>query len=201
MRRGRLRNFVVRLGLDRMDQVRKLDRVLNEKNRHIVANEVPDPFVGIKLDREAAHVASAVSRPAGAGDGRESHEDRRLPRRIAQETGHSQVRKILIDLEHAVRRCAARMDNPLRYALVIEVGDFFAEVKVLHQSRTAQSGLQRVLIVGNLDALVSAQNLARLNGVEREVRCLVGFRVEGFLVDGRGGLAGSTGCGPPRDTA
>ena len=78
------------------------------------------------------------------------------------------------------------MDNPLRYALVIEVGDFFAEVKVLHQSRTAQSGLQRVLIVGNLDALVSAQNLARLNGVEREIRCLVGLRVEGFFVDGRG---------------
>jgi hypothetical protein len=58
------------------------------------------------------------------------------------------------------------MDNPLRYALVIEVGDLFAEVKVLHQRRTAQSGLQRVLIVGNLDALVCAHHLAGLNGVE-----------------------------------
>src|ERR1700720_62090 len=64
--RSRLWNFVVWLGLDRMDQVGKLDCVLDEEHRHIVADEVPDPFVGIKLDREAAHVASAVSRPAGA---------------------------------------------------------------------------------------------------------------------------------------
>jgi hypothetical protein len=30
-----------------------------------------------------------------------------------------------------MRGSAARMDNPLRYALVIEMGDLFAEVKVL----------------------------------------------------------------------
>jgi hypothetical protein len=31
-----------------MDQVGKLDRVLDEEDRHIVADEVPDPFIGIK---------------------------------------------------------------------------------------------------------------------------------------------------------
>jgi hypothetical protein len=93
------------------------------------------------------------------------------------------------------------MDNPLRY--VIEVGDFFAEVKVLHQRRAAQSGLQRVLIVGNLDALVSTHHLTGLNGVEPEVRCLAGFRLEGFCIDVRSGLTGSAGSmgrrATPRD--
>jgi hypothetical protein len=93
------------------------------------------------------------------------------------------------------------MDNPLGYALVIEVGDLFTEVKVLHQGRTAESGFQRVLVVGNLDALVPAHHLAGLDGVEREVRCLVGFAVQGFFVDGRGGLTGSAGYGPPRGAA
>jgi hypothetical protein len=83
------------------------------------------------------------------------------------------------------------MDNPLGYALVIEVGDLFTEVKVLHQRRTAQAGLQRVLIVANLDALIPAHHLTGLDGVEREVRCLVGFAVQGFFV----------GYRPPRDAA
>ena len=73
-----LRDLVVRLGLHRMDQVGKLDRVLDEEHRHVVADEVPHAFVGIELDREAAHVARRVGRAARAGDGREAHEDRRL---------------------------------------------------------------------------------------------------------------------------
>jgi hypothetical protein len=36
-----------------------------------------------------------------------------------------------------MRSGATRMDNPLRNALVIEMGDFFAKVKILHQSWTA----------------------------------------------------------------
>src|SRR3984893_14977065 len=127
-----------------MDQVGKLYRVLDEEDGHIVAYEAPNPFAGIKLDREAAHVARAVGRPSRAGDGRVSHEDRRFPRRIGQEAGHSQVRQILIDPEHAVRRSAARMDNPLGYALVVEMGDLFTEVEVLHQRGAAWSGLQGV---------------------------------------------------------
>jgi len=105
--------------------------------------------------------------------------------KVGQETGHRQVRQILIDLEHAMRSGAARMDNALRYALVIKMRDLFAEVKVLHQRRTAWSGLQRVLVVGNLDALISTHHLAGLDSVEREVRCLVGFPVGGILCLGQ----------------
>ena len=100
-----------------------------------------------------------------------------------------------------MRGGAARVDNSLRYALVIEMGDLFAEVKILHQRRAAWSGLQGVLVVGNLDALIPAHHLAGFDGVEREVGCLIGFPLEGFFIDGRGGLTGSASYGRPRAAA
>ena len=72
-----LRHLVVRLGLHRMHQVRKLDRVLDEEDRHVVADQVPVAFVGIELDGEAAHIARGVLRATLAGHGREAHEHRR----------------------------------------------------------------------------------------------------------------------------
>src|ERR1700738_4909709 len=116
-----------------MDQVGEFDRVLNEEDRHVVADEVPNTFGGIELHREAADVARAVGRPAGSRDGGESYEDRRLARWVGQESGPRQVGQILINSEHAVRRRAACMDDPLGYAFMIEVRDLFAEVKVLNQ--------------------------------------------------------------------
>ena len=68
---------VMRLRLHRMDQVGKLHRVLDEEDRHVVADQVPVAFVGVELDGEAAHVARGVGRAAFAGDGREAHEHRR----------------------------------------------------------------------------------------------------------------------------
>ena len=77
VRGRRLRHAVVRLGLHRVDEVRKLHRVLDEEHRDVVADEIPVAFVGVELDREAAHVARGVGRAALARDGREAHEHRR----------------------------------------------------------------------------------------------------------------------------
>ena len=100
-----------------------------------------------------------------------------------------------------MRRSAASVDNPLGYALVVEMGDLFTEVEVLHQRGAAWSGLQGVLVVGNLDALIPAHHLAGFDSVERKVGCLIGFPVEGFFIDGRGGLTGSASYGRPRAAA
>ena len=121
-------------------------------------------------------------------------------RRIGQEAGLGQVGQILIDLKHAVRGSAARVDDALGNALVIEMGDLFAKMEVLHQRRAAYAGLQGVLIVGNLDALIPGHDLAGLDGVARQVGCLVGLAVEGLFVGGRGGLARGAGLRRPRAT-
>ena len=53
------------------------------------------------------------------------------------------------DLEITVRRRAARMDDALGYALMVEVGDLLAQDEIFQQGRAAQARLQRVLVVGD----------------------------------------------------
>ena len=65
----------VRLHLHRMDEIGKLDRVLDEEHRDVVADEIEIALVGVELDREAAHVARHVARAGAAGDGGEPRED------------------------------------------------------------------------------------------------------------------------------
>src|SRR3546814_15157120 len=76
MGRRRLGIAAIRLHLHAVDQVGKFDRVLDEENRNIVADQVPVAAVGIELDREAAHVTRGVDGPGAAGDGRKTYEDR-----------------------------------------------------------------------------------------------------------------------------
>ena len=92
VRRLRLRKGAVGLLLHRMDQVGKLDRVLDEEHRDVVADEVPVAFLGVELDREAAHVAGEVERALAAGDGREAHEGRRLLAGALEEVGAGVLR-------------------------------------------------------------------------------------------------------------
>ena len=62
VRRLRLRKGAVGLRLHRVDDVGKLDRVLDEEDRDVVADEVPVAFLGVELDGKAAHVAGEVER-------------------------------------------------------------------------------------------------------------------------------------------
>ena len=73
-----LRDLAVRVRLGGVDDVRELDRVLDEEHRHVVADEVEGALVGVELRREAAGVADGVGRPARAQHGGEPHEHRRL---------------------------------------------------------------------------------------------------------------------------
>ena len=69
MRRCRLRHGVVRLGLRCMDQVRKLHRILDEKDRDVVADQIPVALVRVELHRETAHVPNGIRRAALTGYG------------------------------------------------------------------------------------------------------------------------------------
>ena len=101
---GRLRHLVMRLGLDRVDQIRELDRVLDEEDRHVVADQVPVAFVGVELDREAAHVARRVLGAAFARHGGEAHEHRRDLAGFLEGRGLGVLRERFVAFEEAVRR-------------------------------------------------------------------------------------------------
>jgi hypothetical protein len=74
-----------------------------------------------------------------------------------EEVGLGQVGQRLIELEEAVRRRAAGVDDPLGDPLMVEVEDLLAKDEVLQQHRPALARLQLVLVVGDPDALVGGQ--------------------------------------------
>jgi hypothetical protein len=57
MRRGVLGIAAVGLHLHRVDEIGKLDRVLDEEDGNVVADEIEIALVGVELDRKAPHVA------------------------------------------------------------------------------------------------------------------------------------------------
>ena len=93
---GRLREAAVGLHLHGVDQVGKLDRVLDEEHRDVVADQVPVAFLGVELHREAAHVARRVDRAGAAGHGREAHEHRRLLAGSCRNVGRGELRQRLV---------------------------------------------------------------------------------------------------------
>ncbi len=62
VRRCRLGKSPVGLLLGRVNEIRKLDGVLNEEDGDVVANDVPVALFGVELHREAANVAGKVRR-------------------------------------------------------------------------------------------------------------------------------------------
>jgi len=72
------------------------------------------------------------------------------------------------------------VDHALGDPLVVEVRHLLAEVEVFEQSRAAHAGLERILVVGDGEALVGGELLALVDAVALEVDVLGG---------GLGGLA------------
>ncbi len=86
-----LRHLKMRLRFDRVHQVWKLHRVLYEKHRHVVADQVPVALIGIELDGKAAHVTRQIRRAALTDDGREANKDRCALSRFGERGGHGQI--------------------------------------------------------------------------------------------------------------
>ena len=169
MGRLRLGEAAVGFGLGGMDQIGKLDRVLNEEDRDVVAHKIPVAFLGVELHRKAANVTRQVGRALVAGHRREAHE--RLDRLTGplENVGAGQVGQRFLQLEGPVRAIAARMDDPLRNALMVEMEQLLAENLILDQMRTACAHFQRVLVVGDRGAhlgghhrMISARRLVSL---------------------------------------
>ena len=165
--RGRgLGHSEVRLGFGSMDEVRKLHRVLNEEDRDVVADQIPDAFVGIELHREPADVARRVGRAALADHRGEADEDRRALAGFGEDRRRANLGHRAMALEIAVRPRAARVDDALGDPLVIEVGDLLTEDEVLQQRRPTQASLERALVVGDGDALVGRQGSTAVVGAD-----------------------------------
>src|SRR5262245_4488730 len=158
MCRLRLRESPIWFLLHGMDQVWKLDGVLNEKHRNIVPDDVPVSFLRIELNRKAADIARQVRRALVAGHGREAYEDRGFLPGALKEISLRDIGQRRIILEIPTRPEAAGMYHPLGDALMVEVEELLAEVKVFERRGAACTDPERILVVGDGDPLLSGQD-------------------------------------------
>jgi hypothetical protein len=158
VRRLRLRKSAVGLLLDRMNHVRKLDGVLDEEHRNVVADDVPVAFLGIELDGKAAHVARQVRRALAAGNRGEPHEGRRFLAGALEQIGAGVFRLRLVVFEEAMCAVAAGVDDALRDPLMVEMENLLPEMKILDQGRTARTDLERILVIRDRTALGGGQH-------------------------------------------
>ena len=157
VRRGRLRIATVGLHFDRMNEVGELHRVLDEKNRHIVADQIEVPLPGMEFGRETTHIARQIARTGTTGNSRKTHKDRCFVTDTLQKIGPGVLAQRLRDFEEPVGAGTTRVDDPLGNTLVVKVRDLFPENKVFLQSRPTRGRLQRILIIGNDHTLVCRQ--------------------------------------------
>ena len=180
----RLGEGAIRLGLGRMDEVWKLNRILDEKDGDIVADKVPVALLRIELDREAPNVASEVEGAFRARDSREADESRRLLAHALEDVCAADVGQTVGQLEEAVGTVAARVNDPFGDALMVEMEDFLAEVEVLQERWAACALLQAVLVICDRDAV--------LGGEGRDITTydLMGIAARGLRLGERHGYHG-----------
>ena len=169
MRRGVLGIAAVGLHFHRMDEIGKLDCVLDEEDRNVVANEVEIALVRVKFDCKAAHIARHIPCARAAGDSREPREDFRFLAFLGEERRSRQMRNRIGHLEIAMSARSTGVHDALRNSLMIKMRNLLAKSEILEKRGSSLPGFQRILVVRNDDALIGRER--PLRGVSGLMRC------------------------------
>ena len=127
VRRLRLWDVDIRLGLRRMNEVREFDGVLDEEHGNVIADDIPVSLLRIQLYGETAYVAREICRTLAAGDRRKAYERFGFFERPREHIGFGNIAQRFVTFEKAARTEAARVHHAFRNALVVEVKDLFPE--------------------------------------------------------------------------
>src|SRR5450759_426880 len=157
VRGRRLRKATVGFHFYGMDEVGEFDGVLDKEYRDVVADQVPVAFLGVKFDSKSAYVTRGVDRTRATCDSRYTRKHRCLLTYLGEYPGGSVLFQRGRQLEEPVRGGRSRVNDALRNALMIEMGNLFAEDEILQKRRTARIGPKRVLVIGKCDALVRGE--------------------------------------------
>jgi hypothetical protein len=106
-----------------MDEIRKLQRILNEEDGDVVSNDIPVALFRVKLDREPTDISHSICRAAAAQNCAESREERRTTGRVAENTSCSILRKTFVHFKCSEGSGAASVDDSLGNAFMVESMD------------------------------------------------------------------------------
>jgi len=166
----RLGEVAIRFGLGSVDQVGELYGILDEEHRDVIADEIPVAFLRVELDRKTANVTGKI---------------RRAFTHALEHIGAGHIGETVGKFEIAVGTVAARMHDALGNALVVEVEDLLAKMRIFKQRWPARALLERVLVIRHGNAVlcrqcgnIAAGNLACLS--TRSLRLGIGHRYRGI---------------------
>lgn len=135
------------LRFDGVDDVREFDGILDEEDRDVIANEIPDTLIRVKLHGEATNVAHGILERSNnhvSASHREQErftyrttlrslhsaepdENRRCSRRVSQHACLCPLlRAVIKDTEVPMRAGTAGMHDTLRDALVVKARDLLS---------------------------------------------------------------------------
>lgn len=152
-----LGNSPVRFRFYGVNKIGELVCVLNKEDRCVVAHQIKNAFISVKLGGETANIAHRVGGTCAALYRGKAYKNRRDFIRIRQEIGFSNLFQAFIRLEIAVCGGAAGVYDALRDTFMVKVGDLLPQDKVFQQGGAARTGTKGVLIVTDTHALVGGQ--------------------------------------------
>lgn len=127
-----------RVALLGVDEAREEDRVADEEDRRVVADQIPDSVLGVELDGESARVADGVGRAALTPDGREANGDRGALSDLAEHLRSGVLLDVRVGhLEVAEGAGSLGVHHALWDALAVEVGNLVQELDILQEERAS----------------------------------------------------------------
>ncbi len=113
-----------------MNEIRKLDCVLNEEDRYVVSYKVPVAFLRIELYCKPAHVPGQIGGAGVSGHGRESHKYWSFFSDFAEHSGLGELFQGVCKFKETMCCGAPSMDNAFRNTLMVKVVDLLPKNKV-----------------------------------------------------------------------
>ncbi|MNI45402.1 hypothetical protein D3C73_998260 [compost metagenome] len=123
-----------------VNKVRKFNRITDEKDRRIIADQIIIAFFGIKFHGKAAWIAHSIGRPQLPGYCREANEHRRAFAHLRQEGCFSIFGQILSDFKITMSSGAFGMNYTLRNTLPVEMCQLFQQMNILQQCGSTGTG-------------------------------------------------------------
>jgi hypothetical protein len=171
-----------RVRLQRVDHVGELDRVPDEEDRQVVADQVPVAVVGAELHGEAARVAGDLRGVAATDHRGVADRDRGALAALGEQLGSGEgARGLVADRpvrrELAVGHEAPGVHHPLRDPLPVEVADLLEELVVLQGRRSPAADRALLLVVVHRMTLAGGQHRFAVSGLHGSVAPLLAPRV------------------------
>jgi hypothetical protein len=147
-----VRRWVALLGVDEDGELR---RVAEEEHGSVVGNDIPVAFFSSELDGETARVTRAVVRSRLAAHGGEANRNGALCS-LLEDVGLAEILEGFRRLEGSMGTTTLGVDDALRNALAVEVGEEINQMEILQQERAILSYTLNLVRVWHRDAIAGA---------------------------------------------